>query len=234
MDTVYTRKQPAPYDVVDRDDIYETRTPSSARRYKPRNTKETMPDPITEGAVPRRRSGASAKSTIDFSEIPQRRTSKTLRTKYEEPAPEPRKKSASSKRFFVTSLVIGMLVAIALLIGLSLISGWWQRFQDDLHYGNPRTSHLDAVVGHSDSPSNPTHFIFINLHGHIEIIEIPGGDTSHTRIFNGPTLYGPGQDLTPVTGEPVTDKSTGKVDILVHVGNQEFLMTNDGKTFHIK
>ena len=191
-----------------------------------------MPDPITEGAVPRRRSSVGAKPTVDFSEIPQRRTSKTLRPKYEEP--EPPRKPASSKRFFVASLVTGMLVAIALLIGLSLISGLWQRFQDDLHYGNPRTSHLDAVVGHTDSPADPTHFIFINLHGHIEIIEIPGGDTSHTRIFNGPTLYGPGQDLTPVTGETVTDKSTGKVDILVHVGNQEFLMTNDGKTFHIK
>ena len=41
-----------------------------------------------------------------------------------------------------------------------------------------RTAQLDAVVGHNDSAAHPTHFIFINLHGQIQIIEIQGGDAA--------------------------------------------------------
>ena len=35
MGTTKIRQQPAYYDVVDRDDLYETRIPSSVRRYRP-------------------------------------------------------------------------------------------------------------------------------------------------------------------------------------------------------
>jgi hypothetical protein len=129
-------------------------------------------------------------------------------------------------------LTIGMVITVALIVALAFVSSWWQGFQDDVHYGYPRTSHLDAVVGHGDSPSNRTHFIFINLHGHIQVIEIPGGDPAHTRIYTGPTLYGDGQDRIPVTGEIVN--SQGKANLLVHVGSQEFLFINDGTTFHPK
>jgi hypothetical protein len=69
---------------------------------------------------------------------------------------------------------------------------------DDLHYGRPRTFQIDAYVGHEPG-TEPSHFIVLNLHGHVEIIELAGGDPAHTRIYAGPQLYGPGADLIPVT-----------------------------------
>ncbi len=229
MGTTYTRKQPIPYDVDDRDDLYQTRPHTSARRYRPH---DTIDDPIMQQAtlVQRRRSSLQTRRTNGVASNAV--TSSHRAVRYEEEEVPLRPNPKRHKRTFTTTLIIGMVLTVALLVTLALFSSWWQGFQDDIHYGYPRTSHLDAVVGHEDSPSNRTHFIFINLHGHIQVIEIPGGDPAHTRIFTGPTLYGSGQDRIPVTGEIVNDK--GKADLLVHVGSQEFLFVNDGTTFHPK
>jgi len=130
----------------------------------------------------------------------------------------------------MTAVLVGMVMMILLIMTLNAVSAWWQTSQDDLHYGRPRTSQLDAVVGHGDSPSHPTHFLFINLNRHVEIIEIPGGDIARTRIFLGPVLFGDGQDLAPVTGE--IREINGKRDLIVHIQSQQILFINDGTTFH--
>jgi hypothetical protein len=249
MGTTYTRQQPAYYDVEDRDDLYETRMPSSARRYKPY---ETIDDPLVlqyqntyqnTSSIQRRRSSGNATATGTVGRTTTSRTpgvypprqtsgaatsavrpSRTVDVRYA--APRPRK---NARKRFMPNVIIGVIVAIVLLVGLTSLVSWWQGFQQDITYGNPRTYQMDAVVGHDDSAAHPTHFLFINLHGHIEVFELPGGDASKTRIFNGPTLTAPGQDLTPVTGNVVNQQ--GKLNLIVHVGNQDFLFVNDGKTF---
>lgn len=93
----------------------------------------------------------------------------------------------------------GMLVAlVAVLLG-QLVVGWVTTTLDDWRYGRPRTFQCDMVVGHADSPAQPSHFIALNLHGRIEVIELPGGDSSRARIYQGPQIYGPGADLVVVT-----------------------------------
>src|SRR5439155_25901195 len=99
------------------------------------------------------------------------------------------------------AILLGMLVMALLAVGLSAFVSWWRVHQDDMQYGRPRTFQMDGVVGHEDSAANPTHFIFLNLNRHVEIIELPGGDAAHAHIYQGPVLFGDGQDLTPVTGE---------------------------------
>ena len=214
-------------DVGDHDELYQTRPHTSTRRYNP---PDTLDDPIVqqESLVQPRRSSLQPRRTTGVASNAVTSSHRTVRYEEEE---VPRTRTRP-KRSFVTTLTIGMVITVALLVCVAFLSSWWQGFQDDVHYGYPRTSHLDAVVGHGDSPSNRTHFIFINLHGHIQVIEIPGGDPAHTRIFTGPTLYGSGQDRIPVTGEIVKDQ--GKANLLVHVGSQEFLFINDGTTFHPK
>jgi hypothetical protein len=96
-------------------------------------------------------------------------------------------------------LGLGMLAMLVLWTLLTAGLNWWNDTMDYLHYGYPRTFQIDAVVGHSDSASNPSHYLAINLHGKIEIIEFPGGDSSHARIYLGPQLFGPGADKAPVT-----------------------------------
>ena len=135
------------------------------------------------------------------------------------------------QRFPMLPILIGMLVMALLVYGLSSFSSWWRIHQDDTQFGRPRTFQLDAVVGHTDSPANPTHFIFLNLNRHIEIIELPGGDSAHARIYPGPVLFGDGQDLTPVTAEIRDVNGDGKPDIIIHIQDQQLVFINDGTQF---
>jgi hypothetical protein len=109
---------------------------------------------------------------------------------------------------------------------------WWQTTQDDWHYGRPRTFQTDAVVGHNDSATNPSHFIAINLNRHVLIIELPGGDATKARIFNGPILIGPGQDLAPVTLSFQDVNGDGLLDLIINVQDAHFVFINGGGTFH--
>src|SRR5260370_85849 len=88
----------------------------------------------------------------------------------------------------------------ALVIGLYSLGSWWQHVQDDWTYGMPRTYQTDAVVGHNhDSSSHPSHFLAVNLKGHIEVFELPAGDPTKVRVFLGPTISGNGADRVQVT-----------------------------------
>jgi hypothetical protein len=98
-------------------------------------------------------------------------------------------------------LGVGMILMLALWVLGSYALSWWQNHQLDSTYGMPRTYQTDQVVGHADSTEHPTHCIAINLNAHITIIEIPGGNNVHARIYSGPTLYSDNGDQTPVTLE---------------------------------
>ena len=125
---------------------------------------------------------------------------------------------------------VGMLVMYALWLAGSWTLNWWQIHQDDVTYGRPRTFQTDAVVGHHDSPSNPSHFIAINLHRHVVIIECPGSDCAHAVLYIGPTLFGDGQDLTPVTLTFRDLNGDSKPDMIVHIQDQRLVFINeDGK-----
>ena len=128
-------------------------------------------------------------------------------------------------------LVVGMLLMALLAFVLSSLGAWWQMHQDDVTYGRPRTFQMDAVVGHNDSPANPSHFIFLNLNRHVEIIELPGGDGTHAHIYIGPTLFGDGQDLTPITGGFRDVNGDGKPDMIVHIQDQRLVFINTGTQF---
>jgi hypothetical protein len=124
-----------------------------------------------------------------------------------------------------------MLIMILGWVALSALGSWWQITQDDWHYGRPRTFQTDKVVGHHDSPQNPSHFIAMNLNRHIIVIEVPGGDVSKSVVFSGPTLLGPGQDLTPVTLTFQDVNHDGKLDMLVVVQGSQFIFLNENGTF---
>lgn len=222
MDTTRIQKksQPMHYDVVEADDLYSVRMPSSTRRYnydKGVSSLSTGDDPAIERRpFLQRRASRGGQGMTSKALMP---SSQTYRTE-----------QVGTRRRTPVLLMLGAATAVILIMLISALVSWWQGVMDDVHYGYPRTSQLDAVVGHNDSETNPTHFIFLNLHGHIEIIEIPGGDSSHPRIFTGPTLVGAGQDLVPVTGE--IRNEDGRRDLIVHIQNQQIVYINDGSAFH--
>ena len=128
-------------------------------------------------------------------------------------------------------LGVGMLVMFLLWVGLQDLGAWWSVHQDDVTYGRPRTAQYDVVVGHADSPAHPTHLIALNLHGTIEIIELPGGDSAHAQIYQGPHLFGPGADLFPVTLTFPDPSGDGHPDMDVHVQGQVIVYLNQNRQF---
>ena len=95
----------------------------------------------------------------------------------------------------------------------------------------PRTAQYDQVVGHSDSIDHPTHFLAINLRGKVTIIELPGGSSLHARIYSGPALVTDNSDSVPITLEFEDTTGDGKLDMIVHIGDQKIVYLNDGTQF---
>lgn len=122
-----------------------------------------------------------------------------------------------------TTVILMMVLQIALSVATVAYN--------DLRYGRPRTFQVDAVVGHNDSAAHPTHFTAMNLEGHIEILELPGGDASHARMLVGPTLAGDGADLVPVTLQLVDRQGNHHPDLLVQCGAVELWFKNEQGTF---
>ncbi len=131
-------------------------------------------------------------------------------------------------------LVTGMATMTALVIGLNSLGSWWQHVQDDWTYGYPRTYQTDAVVGHNhDSRAHPSHFLAINLHGQVEVFELPAGDPTKVHVFLGPLLSGNGADQVVVTISFVDSDHDGTPDLVLHYGDNEEVLDNKGGTFQM-
>jgi hypothetical protein len=123
-------------------------------------------------------------------------------------------------------LGVGMLAMLLLWVLLTAFIGWFNTTLDDLHYGRPRTFQTDAYVGHNEN-GVPSHFIAINLNRHIEVIELPGGDATHARIYLGPQLYGSSDDLVPVTLKFIDVNNDHKPDMIVSFQDSRIVFIND-------
>jgi hypothetical protein len=211
--------QESEYELEEDEEYYVTRPHSSVRRYNQPPQRDTHDDADILKGEPVHQRRSNVKPYPGSGKL--------------SPAATPSRRQAwrQDKRFPVIAVIVGMLLMAALFVMLSAFSSWWQIHQDDVTYGRPRTYQVDAVVGHNDSPANPSHFIFLNLNRHVVIIELPGGDSSHARIYNGPTLFGDGQNLTPVTGEFRDVNGDGKPDMIVHIQDQRLVFINDGTQF---
>lgn len=228
-----TRQADSRADVLDReleaevgeDKYYVTRPHTSVRRYDRPAQRDAQEDPTTGGMTGiRRRSSREPVTGVENG-----MTSKAMSPPATKKAPL--KIGARRSRLPIVAIIVGMLAMSALVMSFSALASWWQIHQDDVTYGRPRTFQMDAVVGHNDSPSNPSHFIFMNLNRHVVIIELPGGDATHARIYNGPTLFGNGQDLIPITAEFRDVNGDGKPDMIVFIQDQRLVYINDGTEF---
>ena len=132
----------------------------------------------------------------------------------------------------LTSLGIGMIVAIvAVLLGQLLIR-WVSTTWDDIHYGNPRTYQTDAFVGH-EVGQTPSHFIVLNLHGRVEVIELQGGDPAKTKIYSGPQITGPGAEKVPVIIQFIDRHHTHHPDMLIQFQGTQVVFQNVHGVFQL-
>ena len=134
---------------------------------------------------------------------------------------------------------LGLLAAlgtVALYLVLSALFGFAQLKMDDLAYGRPRTTHVDAYFGHAgESDGAPSHVLALNLDRRIVLIVLPGGDTKGATTISGPYLFGANEDLTPVKLSVADVNGDNHADLLVSVKDEELVYINDKdqNSFHL-
>lgn len=158
----------------------------------------------------------------DVIEVPPRQTQAQPASYY--PTIGQRVRGWTGRRLVV--LGIGLMIMIVGYILLNILGNWWTTTQNDWHYGRPRTFQVDANVGHGTAANPYSHFIAINLNKHIEVIEIPGNDPAKSLTYIGPTLIGPGEELTPVTLSFEDVNGDGHPDLVIHVADSKFIFLN--------
>lgn len=126
-----------------------------------------------------------------------------------------------------------LLAAIAIYVVVGLLVGKAHILIDDLRYGRPRMTQLDAFVGHDEAEGRPTHLMAINLNRQATIIELPGGDSAKARTIAGPYLFGAGEDLTPLLISLRDMDGDGTVDLLLDVRNEQIVYLNKDGTFRL-
>ncbi len=212
------------------DDPYASNPPrpaSSAIRLNQPITRRSSRDMSTEirraaPNVPARRT----QQRQDFGPLPGASPARPVRnvtTSYERPPVKRERKGVH----WLLYVGLGMIAAIALwVLGASALA-WGTNQYNNIVYGYPRTFQTNAVVGHNDSPANPSHFIAVNLKGQIIIFELPGGDPSKSTDYIGPDLIGPQDDLLPVTLSFRDVNHDGAPDMIVHVADKDFNFCNN-------
>lgn len=142
---------------------------------------------------------------------------------HDEPAPKGRR----PHWFVISGLTI--IVVVLFIWFVSWLSSWWTNNQLNATYEFPRISQTDAVVYPEDTQQHPSHYLFLNLQGTVLIVEFPHGDSTHAKIYKGPTIFSENADQVPVTGE--FSVVNGKVEMLVHIQDRIILYTNNGTQF---
>jgi len=209
------------YEIEEEDEYYVTRPHTSARRYRQPVQRDTWDDYAQEPETlaPRRRANSQASNAGGAARASRRGAI---------PQSASRKRRKRSPWFAICA---GMLLMLLLVVGAGYFASWWQVQQDNATYGMPRTYQTNAVVGHSDGVNSPSHFIFMNLHNRVIVVEFPGGDSAHAIIYTGPVLSGANSDLTPITGEFRDVNGDGRPDMLVHIQGQTVVFLNTGSKF---
>lgn len=127
---------------------------------------------------------------------------------------------------------VGMIAALAMWVTASSLLAWGTTKYNDIMYGNPRVYQIDQVVGHnSDSAAHPSHFMALNLHGQVIIIELPAGDPTKSIDYIGPDLIAAGDEQIPVTLTFSHLNNDKNLDMIVHIQDKEVHFCNNGTKF---
>src|SRR3954468_19288920 len=119
-----------------------------------------------------------------------------------------------------------ILAAAAIYVVVSLLLGKVSVLVDDLRYGRPRTTQIDAFVGHEQATGQPTHLMAINLNRQVMMIELPGGEAAKARTLSGPYLFGANEALTPLQLHLQDLDGDGKLDLLLDIRQEQLVYLN--------
>jgi hypothetical protein len=126
-----------------------------------------------------------------------------------------------------------ILAAVAIYVVISMLLGKVNVLIDDIRYGRPRTTQINAFVGHDETAGQPTHLIAINLNRQVMVIELPGGDATKTRTLSGPYLFGANEDLTPLQLHLQDLDGDGNPDLLLDIRQEQLVYLNRDGAFRL-
>ena len=144
---------------------------------------------------------------------------------------QPQKAPTSHSMHWLMYVGVGMIAALALWLTFSSLLAWGVGKYNDVVYGYPRFYQTDAVVGHNDSQAHPSHFVAMNLHGQVVVVELAGGNPNKSFDYVGPSMIAKGDDLIPITLTFSDVHHNGKPDMVIHIQDREFIFCNDGTKF---
>jgi hypothetical protein len=129
------------YYLEEDDAYYQTRLPTSVRRY------QQMPDITTQGRV---------NVVAHYHDQPLRAHRPPLRQQYNDEVEQIQLNQSSRIHPLVWIGIFGMFLILGW-FGLNAVTAWYQGVQNDWTYGKDRHFDINSVVGHSDSANNPSH-----------------------------------------------------------------------------
>jgi hypothetical protein len=197
------------YELEEDESYYDTRLPTSARRY------QVSPEEVYQSG--------NTRYHVRYVDVPQRKSRQAqLPPERERPADgyEAVPQSGGHKRQFHPLVWLGVFGVFLVLgwFGLNAFTIWYQSVQDDWTYGKQRHFEINAIVGHNDSVQHPSHFTAENNNGQIIVIELPGGDVSKAKIYQIETV--PGNAGNPPVKLSFKDvKGDRKPDMIVQIGD---------------
>jgi hypothetical protein len=138
------------------------------------------------------------------------------------------------KRRFHWMIFMGM-VMFVMVVGWFIFTAlgyWWQGKQEDFKYGTPfRTFQVDQYVAMGDTPQNPDHFLALNIHGSIEIVQLNTTSPKYDHVYPITTVN---DSSIPVFLSFEDTRHTGKLDMLVTIGDSNsytVVLLNNGTQF---
>jgi hypothetical protein len=144
----------------------------------------------------------------------------------------PARNEEQNKIHWLLYVGVGMIAALALWVTASTLLAWGTEKYNDLIYGNPRLYQTDYVVGHNhDSQTRPSHFIALNLHGQVIIVELPADDPTKSIDYIGPALIAVGDEKIPITLSFSNVNNDNRVDMIVHIQDKVIHFCNNGTKF---
>ncbi len=193
------------YDLEEDDAYYQTRLPTSTRRY------QRIPDVApTKGKVQVVKHYHQHPLRAHRQQLPPPRQNYPDEDDHLPSKPQRRIHPLFWIGIFGMFLVLGW-------IGLNFVASWYQGVQNDWTYGKERHFEINAVVGHGDAQTNPSHFTAENNNGQIIVIELPGGNAAKAKIYQIETV--PGNVGNPPVKLSFQDMNgDGKPDMLVQIG----------------
>jgi hypothetical protein len=147
-------------------------------------------------------------------------------------SPLPARDEEQKKIHWLLYVGVGMIAALALWVTASTLLAWGTEKYNDLIYGNPRLYQTDYVVGHNhDSQTRPSHFIALNLHGQVIIVELPADDPTKSIDYIGPALIAVGDEKIPITLSFSNVNNDNRMDMIVHIQDKVVNFCNNGTKF---